>query len=175
MLSIFVNTLFNLSIDRYNNIIYTSFDHLHTHKHAYPPPPPPPPPTHTHTHPHTHATLLLSGHPLLQLRVIACFLILVGGRVINVYVPIYYKKIINALTPNQQTNTTSYLDLALGFTHPATGITFPIASILIYILLRFLQVHTSVLPCCVHDIVHGASTIIVILLNTKYSRCSIIL
>jgi ATP-binding cassette subfamily B (MDR/TAP) protein 6 len=74
--------------------------------------------------------------------VIVCFLILVGGRVINVFVPIYYKKIINALTPSQQSNTTSSLDLALGFTHPATGITFPLASILIYIFLRFLQVPT---------------------------------
>ena len=79
------------------------------------------------------------GHPLLQLRVIACFLILVSGRVINVYVPIYYKTIINALTPSQ-TDSTSQLDKAIGFTSQTTGITFPLASILIYIFLRFLQV-----------------------------------
>lgn len=77
------------------------------------------------------------GHPLLQLRVVVCFLLLASGRVVNVYVPIYYKKIVNALTPHG--NSTSHLDAALGLTHSPTGITLPLASIMIYVLLRFLQ------------------------------------
>ena len=77
------------------------------------------------------------GYPLLQLRVVACFLLLGTGRVVNVYVPIYYKKIVDALTPHS--NSTSHLDAALGLTHSPTGVTLPLASILIYVMLRFLQ------------------------------------
>lgn len=77
------------------------------------------------------------GHYLLQLVVIICFLILAAGRVINLYVPIYYKKIVNGLTP--QVNTTDSLDKAFGMTLGNSGITFPLASILIYVFLRFLQ------------------------------------
>ena len=77
------------------------------------------------------------GHPMLQLRVIVCFFILAIGRVVNLYVPIYYKKIVNALTPKQ--NITDSLDLTYGMTINNTGITFPMISILIYIILRFLQ------------------------------------
>lgn len=85
------------------------------------------------------------GHILLQLRVVTCFLILVSGRVINLYVPIYYKKIVNALTPTSMYggNQTHYLDVFYGITFASNGITFPIASILIYVFLKFLQVH-----CC---------------------------
>lgn len=104
-----------------------------------PSPVPPSPSPHTHTF---HA-----GHPILQLRVIACFLILISGRVINVYVPIYYKRIINALTPGPP-NTTSSLDLSMGFTSQTTGITLPLASILIYVFLRFLQV--TIVGCLGH-------------------------
>ncbi|GAB0090608.1 ATP-binding cassette sub-family B member 6 [Sergentomyia squamirostris] len=35
---------------------------------------------------------------ILQLRVIFCFVLLMGGRVINLYVPIYNKKIVDSLT-----------------------------------------------------------------------------
>uniref|UniRef100_A0A182J8S9 ATP-binding cassette sub-family B member 6 n=1 Tax=Anopheles atroparvus TaxID=41427 RepID=A0A182J8S9_ANOAO len=35
---------------------------------------------------------------LLQFRVIICFMLLIGGRVINLYVPIYNKKIVDSLT-----------------------------------------------------------------------------
>ena len=77
------------------------------------------------------------GHYVLQLVVVICFLILASGRVINLYVPIYYKKIVNGLTP--QKNMTDSLDLAYGVTANNTGITFPLASILIYVGLRFLQ------------------------------------
>ena len=74
-----------------------------------------------------------------------CFLILVGGRVINVYVPIYYKKIINALTPHSIPggNQTHMLDEAIGFSVHSSGVIFPLASVLIYVFLRFLQVLTS--------------------------------
>lgn len=83
----------------------------------------------------------LPGRPLLQLRVLACFVILVGGRIINVYVPIYYRNIVNALTPSYMpaSNHTHQLDTSLGL----SGVTFPLASILIYVFLRFLQVQRS--------------------------------
>ena len=79
---------------------------------------------------------------MLQMRVVICFLILVCGRVINVYVPIYYRNIVNALTPTSIPggNHTHSLDTALGLSLAATGVTFPLASILIYVLLKFLQV-----------------------------------
>lgn len=89
------------------------------------------------------------GHHLLQLRVVTCFFILVGARVVNVFVPIYYRNIVNALTPSSVPggNHTHKLDAALGLTDNTTGISFPLASILIYVFLRFLQVlyHTVVL------------------------------
>ena len=75
--------------------------------------------------------------PVLQLKIVICFLILVGGRVINVYVPIYYKKIVTALTPHN--NATDQLDLVYGVTARDMGVTFPVASIVIYVGMRFLQ------------------------------------
>ena len=78
------------------------------------------------------------GHPLLQLQVVICFLILAGGRVINLYVPIYYKIIVNALTPNS-TQPSQLVDTMLGFTVTPLGVTFPMGSILIYVFLKFLQ------------------------------------
>ena len=73
---------------------------------------------------------------------VVCFLILVGGRVINVYVPIYYRNIVNALTPSTTPggNHTHSLDVVLGISLTDNGVTFPMASILIYVFLRFLQV-----------------------------------
>ncbi len=83
-----------------------------------------------------------SGHYLLQLRVVVCFVILVAGRVINVFVPLYYKNIVNALTPGY--NSTSQLDTSLakslGIPDGGTGIVFPLASICIYVVLKFMQV-----------------------------------
>ena len=76
------------------------------------------------------------GHPLLQLRVVVCFVILVAVRVINVYVPIYYKKIVDGLTSN---SSVSALDRRVDIVGPQTGLTFPLVSILIYVFLRFLQ------------------------------------
>ncbi len=84
-------------------------------------------------------------HYRLQVYVVLCFVILVGGRVINVYVPIYYKKIVDALTPSGSGGGTSCncstdsLDLKYGYTDESTGVTFPLTSILIYVVLRFLQ------------------------------------
>ena len=91
-----------------------------------------------------------AGHPLLQLRVVVCFIILVGGRVINVYVPIYYRNIVNALTPSSTPggNHTHSMDRTLGFAVTPSGVTFPLASILIYVLLRFLQVRIIVCVMC---------------------------
>ena len=76
------------------------------------------------------------GQPLLQLRVVVCFLILVAVRVINVYVPIYYKKIVDGLTSN---SSASALDRSLHIVLPQTGLFLPLASVLLYVLLRFLQ------------------------------------
>nr|XP_008194673.1 PREDICTED: ATP-binding cassette sub-family B member 6, mitochondrial isoform X2 [Tribolium castaneum] len=39
---------------------------------------------------------------LLQFRVIFCFLLLAGGRVINLYVPIYNKYIVDSMTPDEK-------------------------------------------------------------------------
>ena len=44
--------------------------------------------------------LWLKKSYLLQLNVILCFLLLAGVRVANVFVPIFYKKIVDALTPS---------------------------------------------------------------------------
>uniref|UniRef100_A0A1B0CZW1 ATP-binding cassette sub-family B member 6 n=1 Tax=Phlebotomus papatasi TaxID=29031 RepID=A0A1B0CZW1_PHLPP len=55
----------------------------------------------------------------LQFRVIFCFLLLLGGRVINLYVPIYNKKIVDSLTE--------------------TPMKFRWDWILIYVLFKFLQ------------------------------------
>ena len=76
------------------------------------------------------------GHPPLQLRVAACFAILVAVRVINVFVPIYYKNIVDGLTSNSSVNT---FDHKLNIVVPQTGLTLPLASIIIYVLLRFMQ------------------------------------
>ena len=76
------------------------------------------------------------GHRLLQLRVAVCFLILVAVRVINVYVPVYYKKIVDGLTSNSSVDR---FDRQLDIVVPQTGLTLPLASILIYVLLRFMQ------------------------------------
>ena len=83
-----------------------------------------------------------AAHRLLQLRVVICFFILVGARVVNVFVPIYYRNIVNALTPTSghAGNHTHKLDAALGQTHDTTGVTFPLTSVLLYVFLRFLQV-----------------------------------
>lgn len=77
------------------------------------------------------------GHFVLQLQVVVCFLTLAVGRVINVFLPIYYKKIVNALTPYP--NTTDTLDSQYGFTSDQYGVTFPLVSIVIYVVLRFFQ------------------------------------
>ena len=76
------------------------------------------------------------GHPLLQLRVAVCFLILVAVRVINVFVPVYYKKIVDGLTSNSSVDA---LDRQVDIVVPQTGLTLPLASIIIYVLLRFMQ------------------------------------
>ena len=76
------------------------------------------------------------GHRLLQLRVVVCFLILVAARVINVYVPIYYKKIVDGLSSNSSVDS---LDRQLHIVVAPTGLTLPLASIILYVLLRFLQ------------------------------------
>ncbi len=77
----------------------------------------------------------------LQVHVVLCFIILISARVINVYVPIYYKKIVDALTPssNSGEHSTDSLDIKYGYTEESTGVTFPLVSILIYVGLRFLQ------------------------------------
>ena len=64
-----------------------------------------------------------SHHMLLQLRILFCICLLVCGRVVNLYVPICYKTVVDKLTP---TNTSA-------------SVAFPIGAILIYALLRFLQ------------------------------------
>ena len=79
------------------------------------------------------------GNMFLQLLVLICFLILAAGRAVNLLVPIYYKKIVNALTP---TSTPSQGNETYKWTATLNDnqhISFPVEFILIYILLRFLQ------------------------------------
>jgi ATP-binding cassette subfamily B (MDR/TAP) protein 6 len=76
------------------------------------------------------------GHPHLQLRVAVCFLILVAVRVINVFVPVYYKKIVDGLTSNFSVDS---VDRQIHIVVPQTGLTLPLGSIIIYVLLRFMQ------------------------------------
>ena len=45
-----------------------------------------------------------SDNPWLQLRVIFCVLHLIAVRVINVFVPIYYKKIVDAFDATDDEN-----------------------------------------------------------------------
>ena len=80
------------------------------------------------------------GNLFLQLMVLICFLILVAGRAVNLLVPIYYKKIVNALTPtstpNQQNTTYFGLTATLGENQ---HLSLPVEYILLYVFLRFLQ------------------------------------
>ena len=79
------------------------------------------------------------GNMFLQMLVLICFVILVAGRAVNLLVPIYYKKIVNALTP---TSTPSQGNGTYKWTSASNNnehISFPVEFILIYILLRFLQ------------------------------------
>ena len=89
---------------------------------------------------------------MLQLRVVACFIILAAGRVINVFVPIYYKKIVDGLTFTN--NGTSQLDsslvASLGISVGGTKIMFPLGSISIYVMLKFMQVGQAFMYVHVH-------------------------
>eukprot|EP00090_Calanus_glacialis_P022325 TRINITY_DN34462_c0_g1_i1.p1 TRINITY_DN34462_c0_g1~~TRINITY_DN34462_c0_g1_i1.p1 ORF type:complete len:830 (-),score=268.04 TRINITY_DN34462_c0_g1_i1:176-2665(-) len=51
--------------------------------------------------------------PLLQLRVLACILLIVLLRVTNVFVPIYYKNIVNCLTTLSQDNSWPWVEVLL--------------------------------------------------------------
>ena len=64
-----------------------------------------------------------SGKPGLQLRVALCVGCLVGTRIVNLYVPIYYKRVVDTLGGNGNTG----------------DITFPVNEILLYVFMRFLQ------------------------------------
>lgn len=67
----------------------------------------------------------------LQVRVVICFSCLAIGRVVNLYVPIYYRAIINDFTVSNTTSR-SYLE-------SATGFHMPYSHLLIWVALRFLQ------------------------------------
>jgi len=99
-----------------------------------------------------HYTLCITGQYLLQLKVVVCFLILVAGRVINVFVPIFYKIIVTELTTGQNNQTNSYdvsFTNALGIEN-TIGIVFPLTPICIYVVLKFLQVRVHVHMCTYH-------------------------
>ena len=82
-------------------------------------------------------------NPFLQFLVLICFVILVAGRGVNLLVPIYYKKIVNELTPSSTTSNNcskSFLGLDLTITvSDNQQVAFPVELILLYVLLRFLQ------------------------------------
>ena len=77
---------------------------------------------------------------ILQLLVVICFLLLIAGRVVNLLVPIYYKKIVNALTPKSVPNPGNQTYLVLTATLSENQhVTFPVKFIVLYVFLRFLQ------------------------------------
>eukprot|EP00127_Corallochytrium_limacisporum_P006677 Clim_evm56s232 gene=Clim_evmTU56s232 len=63
--------------------------------------------------------------PLLQIYAFIAFMTLVGGRIVNVLVPIFYKKLIDDLTPGKDED---YHDLH-----------FPTGTLIAFIVIRFLQ------------------------------------
>jgi ATP-binding cassette subfamily B (MDR/TAP) protein 6 len=67
-----------------------------------------------------------AGEPELQLRVFICAATLVGARLVNLYVPLSYKKVVDALG---------------GAGAPVNGehVPFPVNDILFYVFLRLLQ------------------------------------
>ncbi|EDQ85337.1 uncharacterized protein MONBRDRAFT_29256, partial [Monosiga brevicollis MX1] len=94
---------------------------------------------------------------LLQLRVLLCLALLAAGRVVNLYVPITYKRIVDALTPDTDNNDPHPASNATQLQHilpttlinlsarlgadPSTPVTvpFPVTAILIYVAMRFLS------------------------------------
>lgn len=91
------------------------------------------------------------GHFVLQVRIVLCIITLVGIRIVNVLVPLYYKRIIDKLSTQvspDYVTTNGYLrnasaeeevtgdvDGTLGATHTE----FPLTTIVVYVVLRFLQ------------------------------------
>ncbi|XP_065187945.1 ATP-binding cassette sub-family B member 6-like [Sycon ciliatum] len=73
----------------------------------------------------------------LQLRVLICFSCLGLGRVVNLYVPIYYRDIINDFT-NPVVNTSSPAAEQDKVNH-LTGLSMPYSHLLVWVGLRFLQ------------------------------------
>ena len=59
----------------------------------------------------------------MQLRVALCVVCLVGTRIVNLYVPIFYKHVVDQL----------------GGTGHGHAVTFPVNDILLYVCMRFLQ------------------------------------
>ena len=86
------------------------------------------------------------GNLFLQMLVLICFLILIAGRGVSLLVPIYYKKIVNELTPSSSTSYSSSNDseslLGLDLTFRVNEnqqVKFPVKLIIVYVFLRFLQ------------------------------------
>eukprot|EP00041_Stephanoeca_diplocostata_P034068 m.1143203 g.1143203 ORF g.1143203 m.1143203 type:complete len:915 (+) comp24457_c0_seq16:87-2831(+) len=92
------------------------------------------------------------GHFILQVRIVLCIITLVGIRVVNVLVPLYYKRIIDKLStqvaPDHVTadgflHSTSALNdmdgADGGATLDAEHTEFPLGTIVVYVVLRFLQ------------------------------------
>lgn len=73
--------------------------------------------------------------PILQLRVLICLVLLALGRVVNLYVPVSYKVIVDRLTPTSSSEQT----LGQWLLHSTNNMTFPVYPILIYVGLRFLS------------------------------------
>ena len=77
--------------------------------------------------------------PLLQLRIIVCFLLLVGGRVVNVFVPTYYKYIVNALSSPSNASGGVSVSMETFGGSSNQHLVLPWQLLLMYIFLRFLQ------------------------------------
>lgn len=76
---------------------------------------------------------------LLQCCVVACTVLLILGRVVNLYNPIMYKLIVDSLTPKTSNRSMTNEVGSQTFVITAGGLQFRWDYILIYVLLRFLQ------------------------------------
>jgi len=74
------------------------------------------------------------GHMLLQLAVVLCIILLLAARVVNLFIPLYYKYIVDSLTP-----VAGIEDGIQGEFVTVSGLRFRWDLVLVYVTLKFLQ------------------------------------
>eukprot|EP00730_Choanoeca_flexa_P007080 TRINITY_DN12277_c0_g2_i1.p1 TRINITY_DN12277_c0_g2~~TRINITY_DN12277_c0_g2_i1.p1 ORF type:complete len:794 (+),score=176.63 TRINITY_DN12277_c0_g2_i1:176-2383(+) len=79
------------------------------------------------------------GQRLLQARVVLCIAMLAAGRVVNLYVPLTYKRIVDVLTPAPGGNHITADNNDINADNNGDTVPFPVSIILVYVGLRFLS------------------------------------